>query len=229
MRFRFRIVSRDVQEDADAPHPLRLLRARRERPSDRRAAEKRDELSPLQLIELHSVPVSQGRIVGYRISEGQSGGNKTILHLSADGAGGRCLKLRTATTPRREPLSQALVMVESFSNGVEAVMTYASRLLAGILLIVLPTVMIGGVSILSLLIGDPSYMENPLRQDLWRAGHAHAGVWLILALVALRYVDEANLSNVTKWLVAGLNPPYLSWIVRPTEPKTEARTQPISR
>jgi hypothetical protein len=66
-------------------------------------------------------------------------------------------------------------------------MSYESRLLAGILLIVLPTVMIGGVSILSLLVGDPSYMENPLRQDLWRAGHAHAGVWLILALMALRY------------------------------------------
>ncbi len=36
-------------------------------------------------------------------------------------------------------------------------MTYESRLLAGILLIVLPTVMIGGVSILSLLVGDPTY------------------------------------------------------------------------
>jgi hypothetical protein len=56
----------------------------------------------------------------------------------------------------------------------------------------LPGVMYGGVSILRLLIGDPTYMENPLRQDLWRAGHAHAGVWLILALVALRYVDEAT-------------------------------------
>jgi len=85
-------------------------------------------------------------------------------------------------------------------------MTYASRLLAGILLIVLPTVMVGGVSILSFLIGDPTYMENPLRQDLWRAGHAHAGVWLILALVALRYVDEANLSDVMKWLVRGSIP-----------------------
>jgi transposase len=70
-------------------------------------------------------------------------------------------------------------------------MSNESRRLAGILLIVLPTVMYGGVSVLSLLIGDPKYMENPLRQDLWRAGHAHAGVWLILALVALRYVDGA--------------------------------------
>jgi hypothetical protein len=89
---------------------------------------------------------------------------------------------------------------------MEVIMTYESRLLAGILLIVLPTVMIGGVSILSLLIGDPAYMENPLRQDLWRAGHAHAGVWLILALVSLRYVDEADLSNVMKWLVRGSIP-----------------------
>src|SRR3989442_5099100 len=85
-------------------------------------------------------------------------------------------------------------------------MSNESRRLAGILLIVMPTVMHGGVSILSLLIGDPKYMENPLRQDLWRAGHAHAGVWLILALVALRYVDEANLSNVMKWLVRGSIP-----------------------
>src|SRR5215204_643375 len=91
-------------------------------------------------------------------------------------------------------------MVE-FSNVMEVVMTYESRRLAGILLIILPTVMFGGVSLLSLLIGDPTYMQNSLRQDLWRAGHAHAGVWLILALVVLRYVDEANLSDSMKWLV----------------------------
>ena len=96
-------------------------------------------------------------------------------------------------------------MVE-LSNAMEVIMTYELRRLAGILLIVLPTVMFGGVSILSLLIGDPTYMQNPLRQDLWRAGHAHAGVWLILALVALRYVDEANLSNSMKWLVRGSIP-----------------------
>jgi tetratricopeptide (TPR) repeat protein len=57
-----------------------------------------------------------------------------------------------------------------FSSGMEVAMTYESRCLAGILLVLLPTVMFGGVSILSLLIGDPTYMQNPLRQDLWRAG-----------------------------------------------------------
>jgi hypothetical protein len=76
-----------------------------------------------------------------------------------------------------------------------------SRRLAGILLIIFPTVVFGGVSILSLLINDPQYMRNPLRQDLWRAGHAHAGVLLVLSLVVLRYVDEANLSERLKQLV----------------------------
>jgi uncharacterized membrane protein len=72
-----------------------------------------------------------------------------------------------------------------------------SRVTAGILLILLPAVVYGGTSILSLLIGDPAYAQNELRQDLWRAGHAHAGVLLVLSLVTLRYVDEANLPG---WL-----------------------------
>ncbi|MCA1716013.1 MAG: hypothetical protein LC781_03840 [Actinobacteria bacterium] len=80
-------------------------------------------------------------------------------------------------------------------------MSPQSRLVAGILLILVPTVEIGGMSILSLLIGDPSYAQNDLRQDLWRAGHAHAGVWLVLSLVALRYVDEATLSEGMRWVV----------------------------
>ncbi|MGF7117978.1 hypothetical protein [Methanobacterium oryzae] len=80
-------------------------------------------------------------------------------------------------------------------------MKYKSRRMAGILIIILPAVVYGGVSILSLLISDPTYMQNPLRQDLWRAGHAHAGVLLLLALIALRYVDDANLSKNLKRVV----------------------------
>jgi hypothetical protein len=82
-----------------------------------------------------------------------------------------------------------------------ATMSNESRRVAGVLLIVLPTVVLGGASLLTLLIGDPDYMENALRQDLWRAGHAHAGVLLILSLVSLRYVDEAALSDGVKRFV----------------------------
>ena len=70
-----------------------------------------------------------------------------------------------------------------------------SRRTAGILLVVFPTVIYGGVSLLMFLIDRSSgYMDNPLRQNLFRAGHAHAGVLLVLSLVVLRYVDEARLS-----------------------------------
>jgi hypothetical protein len=79
-----------------------------------------------------------------------------------------------------------------------AVLSRESRLTAGLLLILLPTVVFGGASILSMLIGSPGYAENALRQDLWRAGHAHAGVLLVLSLVTLRYVDEAALSKKLK-------------------------------
>lgn len=80
-------------------------------------------------------------------------------------------------------------------------MSRETRMLAGILLVVLPSVMYGGLTLLSLLMGDsPGYSDNPLRHDLWRAGHAHAGVYLILSLVMLRYVDEAALSPFWKWL-----------------------------
>src|SRR4051794_34500250 len=80
-------------------------------------------------------------------------------------------------------------------------MTTTSRRVAGVLLIVMPTVVLGGVSILSLLVHDPAYAANPLRQDLWRAGHAHAGVLLVLSLIALRYVDEACLPERVRWFV----------------------------
>src|SRR6266849_9904826 len=77
-----------------------------------------------------------------------------------------------------------------------------SRRLAGILLVTLPTVMFGGATLLINLIRRmPGYADNPLRHDLWRAGHAHAGVYLVLALVMLRYVDEADLSGGTKRFV----------------------------
>jgi hypothetical protein len=80
-------------------------------------------------------------------------------------------------------------------------MSRESRMLAGVLLILLPSVMYGGLTALSLLMGNvPGYNDNPLRHNLWRAGHAHAGVYLVLSLVMLRYVDETTLSPFWKWL-----------------------------
>ena len=80
-------------------------------------------------------------------------------------------------------------------------MTRESKMFAGILLVILPSVMYGGVTLLNFLATNTAgYVDNPLRQDLFRAGHAHAGVYLVLSLVMLRYVDEAKLSPFWKWL-----------------------------
>src|SRR5215510_12348149 len=59
----FRIVRAQVHEHADAPHPLALLRMRRERPSRRRAAEQRDELAPLHSITSSAMLSSVGGTV----------------------------------------------------------------------------------------------------------------------------------------------------------------------
>ena len=75
-------------------------------------------------------------------------------------------------------------------------MSPQSRRLAGILLVVYPSVLYGGTSLLGLLLSSQAgYVENELRRSLWQAGHGHAGVLLLLSLAMLRYVDEANLPN----------------------------------
>lgn len=81
-------------------------------------------------------------------------------------------------------------------------MSDESLRVAGIILVVLPTVAFGGASILFLWITTGSdYMHNRLRLRLWAAGHAHAGVLLVLSLISLMYVDTALLSDGLKALV----------------------------
>ncbi len=86
-------------------------------------------------------------------------------------------------------------------------MSRESRRMAALLLILFPTAVWGGISLLTMLIDPGSgYTDNPLRQDLWRAGHAHAAVLLVLSLLVLRYVDEAALAPGTKALVRSAAP-----------------------
>ena len=61
--------------------------------------------------------------------------------------------------------------------------------------------MYGGLTLLMRLTTQAAgYADNPLRHDMWRAGNAHAGVYLVLSLVMLRYVDEALLSPFWRWI-----------------------------
>jgi len=75
-------------------------------------------------------------------------------------------------------------------------MSDASRTVAGILLVLVPTIEFGGYSLLRMIAKrTPGYLDNPVRQNLWRAGHAHAGVLVLLALVGILYVDQTDLSD----------------------------------
>ena len=72
------------------------------------------------------------------------------------------------------------------------------QLFAVIALVSLPTVMYGGYALLRLLKTDP----DEFRRTYFRAGHAHAGVLLVMTLAALSFLDRANLGTTAKWVVA---------------------------
>ena len=88
-------------------------------------------------------------------------------------------------------------------------MSASSLSTAGILLIAIVAIEYGGVSLLRFITArTPGYLDNPVRQNLFRAGHAHAGVLVILALVGMLYVDRTGLSSTGKDLVRlGLTAP----------------------
>jgi hypothetical protein len=79
-------------------------------------------------------------------------------------------------------------------------MTDATKLIAGFLLIAMTTIEFGGTFLLSILSGK--YAEfTEFQRSMFRAGHAHAGVLTILALVALVFTDQAGLSAPIGWAV----------------------------
>ncbi len=81
-------------------------------------------------------------------------------------------------------------------------MTREAGLMSGIILITVPTIQYGGYFLLTSLMDKSSgYMENPLRQNFFRAGHAHAGVIVILSLVCEMLADAAVLPNPLLWAV----------------------------
>ncbi len=81
-------------------------------------------------------------------------------------------------------------------------MTREARIMSGIILITVPTIQYGGYFLLTSLMNKSSgYMDNPLLQNFFRAGHAHAGVIGILALICQVLADGAALPSPVLWLV----------------------------
>jgi hypothetical protein len=81
-------------------------------------------------------------------------------------------------------------------------MTRDARMMSGIILITVPTIQYGGYFLLTSLMNKSSgYMDNPLRQNFFRAGHAHAGVIVILSLICQILADAAALPSALLWAV----------------------------
>src|SRR6266540_3851625 len=80
----------------------------------------------------------------------------------------------------------------------------ANRLVAAILLIAVPTIEFGGSFLLRLSRGGDD--ATPAQRSFFRAGHAHAGVLVILSLAALLYVDAAGVHGAPAWVARVLIP-----------------------
>jgi hypothetical protein len=81
-------------------------------------------------------------------------------------------------------------------------MTREATLMSGIILILVPGAQYGGYFLLTALMDRSSrYMDNPLRQNFFRAGHAHAAVILLLALICQILADAAMLPAWLLWFV----------------------------
>ncbi len=61
--------------------------------------------------------------------------------------------------------------------------------------------MFGGYSLLRLL---KTNRLNEFQLTYFRAGHAHAGVLLVMSLAALSFLDRAQLGSAARWIVCVL-------------------------
>lgn len=97
-------------------------------------------------------------------------------------------------------------------------MSRETKLVCGITLLAIPTIMYGGVTLLGIVTGGvagsaPGGLAlDETQLALWRAGHAHAGVWAILALVLQVLIDSARLPNLAMW-VARIGAPVAAVLV----------------
>ena len=81
-------------------------------------------------------------------------------------------------------------------------MTSEAKKISGYILLSVPTIIYGGYFLLTVLSGQQEHLQlTDFQKSMFRAGHAHAGVLVILALVVQLFADHVSLSNGWKWIV----------------------------
>lgn len=79
----------------------------------------------------------------------------------------------------------------------ELALSELSRVVAGVVLITIVTIEVGGFFLLRVASGGTSF--TPFQKSFFRAGHAHAGVLVTLGLVALLLADATSLDGPLGW------------------------------
>jgi hypothetical protein len=85
-------------------------------------------------------------------------------------------------------------------------MSRDAKVMAAITLFLVPTIMYGGWTLLGILTqGNVGPTAGGLKLSetqwaLWRAGHAHAGVWTVLSILLQVLLDSTRLSVAVRWL-----------------------------
>ena len=80
-------------------------------------------------------------------------------------------------------------------------MSEKAKLVAGIILITIPTIQYGGYFLLRILSGQFKQPLTDFQRSMFRAGHAHAGVLVILAILAQLLIDQAQVSSTVESLL----------------------------
>lgn len=79
-------------------------------------------------------------------------------------------------------------------------MSETTRMMCGIILLTVPTIEYGGSVLLRLSSGGFKSLDlTPFQRSMFRAGHAHAGVLVLLALICQPLTDHAGLSPTMEW------------------------------
>jgi hypothetical protein len=81
-------------------------------------------------------------------------------------------------------------------------MSDAARLMVGVMFVTIPTIAFGGYFLLSLLRRRAGTEGITSAQREWfRAGHAHAGVLVVLGIIGQLVLDDARLGGTATWAV----------------------------
>jgi hypothetical protein len=91
------------------------------------------------------------------------------------------------------------------SGAQDLAMSRTTQIIAGLSLILVPTIIYGGLTLLGVVSGGAYGTPGPrdlteVQQAFYRAGHAHAGVLLMLSLLLQLFADHARLGSL-EWPV----------------------------